>query len=136
MKQTAGIHHITAIVGHPQENVDLKRLDKFNIEAEKTVRFGETSLRFSDTHGLQLELVERGAGEQNTWQPGDITPDVAIKGFAGAALLSARPEITAKVLEQTMGFKKIGEEDGMLRFQSTASIGNIIDLPMEASDRG
>src|SRR5690625_7309003 len=22
MKQTAGIHHITAIVGHPQENVD------------------------------------------------------------------------------------------------------------------
>ncbi|HRK99927.1 MAG TPA: VOC family protein, partial [Trichococcus flocculiformis] len=22
MKKTAGIHHITAIVGHPQENVD------------------------------------------------------------------------------------------------------------------
>jgi len=207
MKQTAGIHHITAIVGHPQENVDFyagvlglrmvkqtinfddpstyhlyfgneggkpgtiitffpwagarqgeigagqtgvtsyivpigalpfweKRLEKFDIAVEKTERFGETSLRFADTHGLQLEIVEREAGERNTWQIGDITPEVAIKGFGGATLLSAQPNVTAQLLEEVMGFEKVGEENGMIRFRSTADIGNVIDLPTTPSERG
>jgi len=207
MKQTAGIHHITAIVGHPQENVDFyagilglrmvkqtinfddpgtyhlyfgneggkpgtiitffpwagarqgeigagqtgitsyvvpvgalpfweKRLEKFDIALEKTERFGETSLRFADTHGLQLEIVEREASERNTWQIGDITPEVAIKGFGGATLLSAQPDVTAQVLEEVMGFEKVAEENDIIRFRSTADIGNIIDLPAIPSEPG
>src|SRR5699024_12403360 len=137
MKQTAGIHHITAIVGHPQENVDFyagvlglrmvkqtvnfddpgtyhlyfgneggkpgtiitffpwagarqgdigagqtgvtsyvvpvgalpsweNRLGKFNIAYTKTERFGETSLRFADTHGMKRKPVERAVAERKT----------------------------------------------------------------------
>ncbi len=206
-KTTDGIHHITAIVGHPQENVDFyagvlglrlvkktvnfddpgtyhlyfgneggkpgtiitffpwpdaypgkigdgqvgvtsyvvppgamgfweQRLEKFHVSFAKSERFGENYLSFSDPHGLQLEIVEREAGEPNTWKVDGIHPDAAIKGFGGATLLSSRPEKTAELLENIMGLEKVGEEDGLIRFRSTADIGNIIDLKTARSGAG
>lgn len=207
MKKTAGIHHITAIVGHPQENVDFyagvlglrmvkqtinfddpgtyhlyfgnengtpgtiitffpwagarqgkigsgqvgvtsyivpigamefweKRLEKFNIPSQKIERFGETYLTFADPHGLQLEIVEREDGEKNTWNFGDITSDVAIKGFGGATLLSSQPAETAKVLVDVMGLEKVGEEGDFIRFKSYGEIGNTIDVKITPIGRG
>lgn len=206
-KQTSGIHHITAIVGHPQENVDFyagvlglrlvkqtvnfddpgtyhlyfgdeggkpgtiitffpwagarqgvigdgqvgvtayavpkgamdfweKRFEKFNIPFEKTERFGEQYLKFDDPHGLHLEIVEKEEGEANTWRFGDITPEVAIKGFSGAILLSAQPEKTARLLQNVMGLEQIGKEKDFIRFRSSASVGNIIDVKMTSIGRG
>lgn len=207
MKKTAGIHHITAIVGHPQENVDFyagvlglrmvkktvnfddpgtyhfyfgneggkpgtiitffpwadaqkgkigdgqvgvtsyavpagslsfwkKRLEKFDIDYKTQERFGETYVTFTDPHGLKLELVEREQGEQNTWIIGEVTPDVAIKGFAGAILYSSQPAKTAALLEDVMGLEKVGEEDEFVRFQAYGDIGNIIDVKITANGRG
>lgn len=207
MKKTTGIHHITAIVGHPQENVDFyagvlglrlvkktvnfddpgtyhlyfgnqggepgtiitffpwanafqgkigagqvgvisfvvptgalsfweNRLGKLNIHFAKEQRFNETYVTFEDPHGLQLELVERQAGKQNDFAFGDVTPEVAIKGFAGATLLSARPEQTAKTLEEVMGLEKVGEEGDFTRFRSSSELGNIIDLKTTPLGRG
>jgi glyoxalase family protein len=206
-KKTAGIHHITAIVGHPQENVDFyagvlglrlvkqtvnfddpgtyhlyfgneggkpgtiitffpwanarqgkigdgqvgvtsyvvpkgamsfweQRLAKFGISAAKMERFGEQYLEFDDPHGLHLEIVEREEGEKNTWQAGEIKPDVAIKGFGGATLLSVRPDETAQLLENVMGLQKVGQEGDFIRFQSSADIGNVIDLKLTTIGRG
>ena len=206
-KKTAGIHHITAIVGHPQENVDFyagvlglrlvkqtvnfddpgtyhlyfgneggkpgtiitffpwanarqgkigdgqvgvtsyvvpkgamdfweQRLAKFGIPAAKMERFGEQYLEFDDPHGLHLEIVEREEGEKNTWQAGEIKPDVAIKGFGGATLLSVRPDETAQLLENVMGLQKVGQEGDFIRFQSSADIGNVIDLKSTTIGRG
>ena len=100
------------------------------------VRFGELSLEFDDPHGLRLAIVEREAGEVNTWSVENITPEVAIKGFGGATLLSAQPKKTAELLETVMGQERIGEESDMVRFRSTADIGNIIDLKMTPVGRG
>src|SRR5574342_1395188 len=206
-KQTMGIHHITAIVGHPQENVDFyagvlglrlvkqtvnfddpgtyhlyfgndggkpgtiitffpwpdayngkigdgqvgvtsyvvppgamdfweERLQKFNVAFTKMERFGERYLEFDDPHGLHLEIVERAEGENNTWTFGGVTPEVAIKGFGGATLLSARPEQTAELLEKVMGLEKVGEEGDFVRYRSAADIGNIIDLKLTPIGRG
>ncbi|MGE7717577.1 ring-cleaving dioxygenase [Priestia megaterium] len=206
-KKTAGIHHITAIVGHPQENVDFyagvlglrlvkqtvnfddpgtyhlyfgneggkpgtiitffpwanarqgkigdgqvgvtsyvvpkgamgfweQRLAKFGVPATKMERFGEQYLEFDDPHGLHLEIVEREEGENNTWQVGEINSDVAIKGFGGATLLSVRPDETAQLLENVMGLQKVGQEGDFIRFQSSADIGNIIDLKLTTIGRG
>lgn len=206
-KKTAGIHHITAIVGHPQENVDFyagvlglrlvkqtvnfddpgtyhlyfgneggkpgtiitffpwanarqgkigdgqvgvtsyvvpkgamgfweQRLAKFGIPATKMERFGEQYLEFDDPHGLHLEIVEREEGEKNTWQVGEINSDVAIKGFGGATLLSVRPDETAQLLENVMGLEKVGQEGDFIRFQSSADIGNVIDLKLTTIGRG
>ena len=204
-KQTQGIHHITAIVGHPQENTDFyagvlglrlvkktvnfddpgtyhlyfgdekgkpgtiitffpwpnayqgrigdgqvgvtsyvvpkgelafweNRLTKFDIAYTKTERFGETYLQFDDVHGLHLEIVEREAGEANTWTFGGVTPDVAIKGFGGAILYSSRPGETGQLLEQ-MGLEKVGEEGSYIRYQAAGDIGNIIDIKQTTSGR-
>ncbi|MGJ9460569.1 ring-cleaving dioxygenase [Oceanobacillus sp. CF4.6] len=207
MKKTEGIHHITAIVGHPQENVDFyasvlglrlvkktinfddpgtyhlyfgneggrpgsiitffpwagaqqgvigdgqvgvtsyavpsgslsfwkKRLEKFDIAYNISERFGETYLSFDDVHGLHLELAERVEGPENSWSIGDVTPDVAIKGFAGATLLSEDPEKTMQLLETVMGLEKVGEENGMSRFRSYGDIGNTIDVKTTSTGSG
>lgn len=200
-KQTAGIHHITAIVGHPQENVDfyagvlglrlvkqtvnfddpgtyhlyfgndggrpgsiitffpwvgayqgqigdgqvgvtsyaipvgsmpfwVNRLATQAISFKKATRFNETVLQFDDPHGLHIELVEREEGEQNDWTFGSVTPEVAIKGFAGATLYSTNPIATERTLTEVMGLEKIAEEGDYIRFRSSASIGNTVDLKM------
>lgn len=207
MKKTEGIHHITAIVGHPQENVDFyagilglrlvkktvnfddpgtyhlyfgdnggkpgtiitffpwanayqgkigggqvgvttyaiptgamsfweKRLAKFNIKFTRSERFGETYLQFEDFHGLQLELVERAEGETNNWTFGDVTPNVAIKGFGGAILYSVNPAETIQTLQDIMGLEMVGEEGELIRFQSYGNIGNIIDVIQTPVERG
>lgn len=206
-KQTTGIHHITAIVGHPQENIDFyagvlglrlvkqtvnfddpgtyhlyfgneggkpgtiitffpwadayqgqigdgqvgvttyvvpagalnfwkERLTKFKIEYTEANRFGETYIQFDDPHGLHIEIVEREGGEENSWAFGDVTKDVAIKGFGGAILYSSRPEETAATLVDVMGLEVVSQEGDYTRFKATADIGNIIDLKMTTGSRG
>lgn len=206
-KKTMGIHHITAIVGHPQENVDFyagvlglrlvkktvnfddpgtyhlyfgneggkpgtimtffpwagasqgkigdgqvgvtsyvvpkgamkfwkKRLESFNIPFTVRERFSEEYLEFDDPHGLHLEIVEREEGEVNAWTFGGVTPEVAIKGFGGATLLSTHPDKTAVLLENIMGLELIGKDGDFARYRSSAEIGNIIDLKLTAIGRG
>ncbi|WRP07552.1 ring-cleaving dioxygenase [Rossellomorea aquimaris] len=206
-KRTMGIHHITAIVGHPQENVDFYsgvlglrlvkqtvnfddpgtyhlyfgdeggkpgtiitffpwagayqgkigdgqvgvtsyvvpkgtmgfwegRLETFKIPFTKIERFGEEYLEFDDPHGLHLEIVEREEGQANTWTHGGVTPEVAIKGFGGATLLSAQPDRTSDLLENVMGLELVGEEGDFKRFRSPADVGNIIDLKLTPIGRG
>lgn len=206
-KKSMGIHHITAMVGHPQENVDFyagvlglrlvkqtvnfddpgtyhlyfgdeggkpgtiitffpwaganrgkigdgqvgvtsyvvpkeaiefweNRLEKFKVSFTKNERFGEQYLKFDDPHGLHLEIVEREEGEKNPRNFGGVTSDVAIKGFGGATLFSAKPERTAELLETVMGLEKIGTEGDFVRFRSTSDIGNIIDLKLSPMGSG
>ncbi|OAS87927.1 ring-cleaving dioxygenase [Metabacillus litoralis] len=206
-KKTMGIHHITAIVGHPQENVDFyagvlglrlvkqtvnfddpgtyhlyfgdeggkpgtiitffpwaganqgvigdgqvgvtsfvvpkgamnfwkNRLEKFNVSFTVMERFEEQYLEFDDPHGLHLEIVEREEGEENSWNFGGITPEVAIKGFGGATLLSTQPNKTAELLEKVMGLELISKEGDFIRYRSSAEIGNVIDLKITPIGRG
>lgn len=202
-----GIHHITAIVGHPQENVDFyagvlglrlvkqtvnfddpgtyhlyfgdeggkpgtiitffpwagarpgtigdgqvgvtsyvvpkgsmgfweNRLEKFKIPFTKIERFGEQYLKFDDPHGLHLEIVEREEGEVNNWNFNGVTPEVAIKGFGGATLLSSQTSKTADLLEKVMGLEFVGKEGDFARYRSSAEIGNVIDLKLTSNGRG
>lgn len=206
-KKTMGIHHITAIVGHPQENVDFyagvlglrlvkktvnfddpgtyhlyfgneggkpgtimtffpwagasqgkigdgqvgvtsyvvpkgammfwkKRLESFNIPFTVRERFSEEYLEFDDPHGLNLEIVEREEGEVNAWTFGGVTPEVAIKGFGGATLLSTHPGKTAVLLENILGLELIGKDGDFERYRSSAEIGNVIDLKLTTIGRG
>ena len=113
-----------------------KRLKKFTIPFSKVERFGEQYLTFDDPHGLHLEIVEREEGEVNSWTFGEVTPEVAIKGFGGATLYSAQPNKTAELLEHVMGLELVGKEGDFIRFRSSGDIGNVIDLKATASGRG
>ncbi|NLY76837.1 MAG: ring-cleaving dioxygenase [Tissierellia bacterium] len=113
-----------------------ERLKRFNIEYKKTNRFGEEYIQFADPHGLEIELVEREGGHENTWAVDDITPDVAIKGFAGAVFYSHSPKETVEVIETLLGLERVGEEGEFIRFKSSADMGNIIDINTSSMARG
>lgn len=112
------------------------RLDKVGVEYSSSVRFGERYITFHDPDRLELELIERDEGPVNRWRFGGITEEYAIKGFAGAVLISAQPNKTAYVLESILGFECMGDEEGFLRFKSDAELGNTIDIKLTASVRG
>ena len=65
-------------------------------------------MTFNDPHGLHLEIVEREEGSINSWTFGEVTPEVAIKGFGGATLFSEQPNQTAELLEKVMGLEYVG----------------------------
>ncbi|AEI39083.1 ring-cleaving dioxygenase [Paenibacillus mucilaginosus] len=113
-----------------------ERLARFGIQTEKVTRFSETSLQFSDNEGLRLEIVERVEGANSRWSFGGIPGQHAIKGFAGAVLFSTNPARTKDALEQLLGFVKEAEDAGYTRFRSEAGIGNVIDVPHAAMERG
>ncbi|WP_226678348.1 ring-cleaving dioxygenase [Mesobacillus jeotgali] len=113
-----------------------ERLNRFGVRFIQNVRYGESYLQFQDPDGLEIELVERNEGPTNTWSFGGVTPDVAIKGFGGATLISAQPHKTAEVLEDILGLENIGQEESFLRFKSAAEIGNTIDIMLTPSVRG
>lgn len=113
-----------------------ERLTKFNVAFEETVRFGETFLQFEDRDGLKLEIVERAAGKPSEWAFGGVPVDKAIKGFGGAILYSTAPDSTQHLLEHVMGLRKVGQEGLYARYASTADIGNIIDIPVQAMEPG
>ncbi|QIH74823.1 ring-cleaving dioxygenase [Macrococcoides canis] len=201
-----GIHHVTAIVGHPQENVDFyegvlglrlvkktvnfddpgtyhlyfgteggipgsiitffpwagaqqgqigdgqvgitgyaipvgaydfwkNRLTRLNISFNEEERFGEKYITFEDTHGLKIELVEREKGEANPFTHDDITPEVAIKGFAGAVLYSSNVAETEKVLVDEFGLTKVDEDDTYFRYEAEGDLGNVIDIKKVSSGK-
>lgn len=210
MKRFKGIHHITAIVGDPQENLNFytevlglrfikktvnfddpytyhfyfgdrvgkpgtvittfpytegrkgkigggqvattsylvpmasqdfweERLKNFNITYVKNKSFDEECIQFEDPHGLQIELVFSDRGEESDWEFNGISSKEAIKGFAGATLWSLFPEKTMNLLEEGLGFEKVDEKLDIIRYKSTDSIGNIIDLkttPMSIGKMG
>lgn len=112
------------------------RLKRFNVNYKRTRRFNEDYLEFQDPHGLKLELVERKEGARNHWAIDNINPDLAIKGFGGAVLYSLNPKATAKTIEDLLGLERLGQEGDLIRFKSSADIGNIVDVKMTKSGRG
>lgn len=113
-----------------------ERLQKFSIDFTSSIRFGERYVTFKDPDGLELELIERKEGPTNHWSFGGIKVENAIRGFAGATLLSAQPNKTAEVLENVLGLTCIGDEEGFLRFKSDGLLGNVIDIKLTPSVRG
>ncbi|WP_156178182.1 ring-cleaving dioxygenase [Bacillus sp. SA1-12] len=122
----------------PAGSIDFwkQRLQTFGIEFRSSERFGEQNIQFPDPDGLQLELIERNEGPINLWSFGGIQAEHAIKGFAGATLISAQPNKTADVLENILGLDCIGDQEGFLRFRSEGNVGNIIDIKLTPSVRG
>jgi glyoxalase family protein len=112
------------------------RLKSFGISVMKASRFSEQYLQFSDNEGLRLEIVERAEGANSEWSFGGVPSDKAIKGFGGAVLFSVDSVKTMNVLEHVLGMKKIGEDQGYARFQASADIGNLIDVPVSNVEWG
>jgi len=108
-----------------------ERFRKFTVPVkEKTERFGETHLPFSDPDGLALTLViPTMTDSRKGWATIDIDTEHATKGFCQVTLTLRKIEKTAKILTDIFGYRLLLQEANRYRFITDAiSTANIIDL--------
>ena len=87
--------------------------------AGPTARFGEQVLSFTDPDALPLEIVAHGVAETGAgWDGGDVPAEHAIRRIHSVTLSVADSGPTADLLTQTLGFRRIGEENGRQRFEA------------------
>ncbi|MDQ3277466.1 MAG: ring-cleaving dioxygenase [Bacteroidota bacterium] len=95
-------------------------------------RFGEQYLPFEDRDGLLLNLIETSSDDRQPWTTGDVSADVATKGFHSVVLTVRNSGPTAKVITDVLGYQLQGEEGNRYRFATDAiNTANIVDLVEE-----
>lgn len=101
-----------------------KRLEEFKVKHHDIDElFGVKGLRFEDHDGLRYRLVsdENGAGgtapgTPNQWS--DVPDEFAIIGIGTIEITVRHLEGQESWLIDTLGFRRIGEEDGAIRYET------------------
>lgn len=99
-------------------------------------RFGDKILAFTDTHGLELELVESNVGTRNTWEFNGVTKKTAIMGIDSATLLSKDIASTCTLLEDVFGYEMVAEDDEFIKLQLNEELGSRLYLNKKMDERG
>jgi glyoxalase family protein len=124
----------------PSDSVDYwaDRLESEGLEYEHEGRFDEAVLRFSDPHGIELELVAADApSDAVPWADSPVPDQHQLRGFHAVTLAVADIEPTAEILTDVLGFEHEAEEDGRHRYRSaTGGPGSVVDLVETDRDRG
>jgi len=110
------VHRIVWRVGSP-EALDFwaERLAAHDVAVTRE----DGSLRFADPEGLDHELVVATVSDQPlVADHPEIPAEHALQGFEGVRAYSARPEQSARVLEQLMGAERTGDDVFELRGES------------------
>ncbi len=107
------------------------RLASFAVSVgELQTRFGQSVLPFHDPDGMPLELIT--SDEPATidfWDAGDVPREQAILGFHSATLWVESADATARVLQDSMDYKKVGQEGHRHRYAGASNdIGLYVDL--------
>ncbi len=106
---------------------------------ERTERFGEIYLPFSDPDGLALTLVHPATGDNRAGRDANgITKEEATRGFHGVCLSLEEIEKTAEILTDVFGYTLFKQEGNRYRFSTDAiaTAGNIDLLELPDGKRG
>lgn len=112
------------------------RLSKFKVDYFKIKRFGENRLVFNDTHGITSEFIESTVGNNQQSEIKDITPEMAIKGFYGATIISRDASKTKDVFTNILGLDLIDEDRSFYRFAGSDELGKYIELNKNNVEKG
>lgn len=96
-------------------------------------RFGQPVLSFADPDGLPVELVEVSELDAaHMWEGSDVPAQFAIHGLHGATLSETGYERTSQLLTEVMGFRLLGREQNLFRYQPGHShpngAGRVLDV--------
>jgi glyoxalase family protein len=80
-------------------------------------RFGQKFIRFDHPSGIQLEVIEAGGDSRKPWSVGEVSGDVATRGFHGPVLSVREIAETERFFVDALGFKKTGQEGPYHRFE-------------------
>ncbi|MFC0559744.1 ring-cleaving dioxygenase [Halalkalibacter alkalisediminis] len=87
------------------------RLDEHQVEHEEIkTKYGRKTLAFRDFEGQRLEFISdetnQGVAGGKPWDKSPVPVEHGIIGLGPVKLTVARPEITAKVLTEIMGYRE------------------------------
>ena len=111
------------------------RFDKLGIRYNANDdTFGEKQLSFNDPDGLRLKLIEtKHEDERKGWVTDEVKADVAIKGFHTVTLTLNNIKETAAILTDVFGYKQVGKESNLYRYQTdvieNAAIVDLLEIP-------
>ncbi len=104
----------------PRESVEFwsKRLSDAGIAVAKDTRFGDPVIRFSDPHGLPLELIGVfNSPSRIGWKENPIPVHHAVSGFHSATAVLGSLEGTKALLTDLLGMEFYGSEADRHRFR-------------------
>jgi glyoxalase family protein len=109
------------------------RLDRYGASpGPPGVRFGERVLPVVDPHGLELVLVESAdaaARPFTPWEGSPVPVGRQVMGLHGARLWERDLGPTTSFLEQVLGFRHLGVEDGWHRYGiGPGGSGRVVDI--------
>jgi glyoxalase family protein len=109
------------------------RLQHYQARIDGTeTRFGAKALTLTDPHGMKVALVE---GESTRafapWNGSPVPADRQIRGLHGAQVWERDAAPTAEFLTTTLGFERLGEENGWTRygFRHAAGVIDVRETP-------
>jgi predicted esterase/catechol 2,3-dioxygenase-like lactoylglutathione lyase family enzyme len=119
----------------PRYSIDhwTRRLEAFGVALATENRFGEPVVRFTDPHGLALELV--GTPPSDDPRERAAVSHTAILGFHSATLQLERIDNTQKIIADGMGMTPVQQEGRRYRFamQDEGSPGHLLDVIVDPS---
>jgi glyoxalase family protein len=105
------------------------RLERYGTAADGVeTRFGDKVLPLVDPHGLRLALVERARPAPRSSSPWDGSPvpgEHQVRGLYGARALEREIAPTTGFLTGALGFSRLGEDGGWVRYGFPAAAGHI-----------
>jgi len=134
---TSGAGMITAIAfAIPRDAVAFweQRIGATGQTVQKTERFGDPVVWFSDPHGLPLELIGTDEAQTAVHPATDIIPiGHAIQGFHSATATLHRLDAAQALLVDAMGLALTDREDSRYRFMTTDTTapGHIYDIVVD-----
>jgi glyoxalase family protein len=124
----------------PEDSIDYwtDRLASEEIDYERTERFDESVIRFSDPDGVELELVAADAPSNAVPRADSPVPEThQLRGIYGVTLAVADLDPTAEVLTEVLGYSLAREADDRRRYHSEpGGPGSVVDLVETDRDRG
>lgn len=113
------------------------RLEQHGVEARSPeTRFGETTLPFTDPHGLQLAVVETDSQRPFVpWERSPVPSNHQLQGMYSVRLWERQLAPTASMLTEHMGFTHLGTEEGWHRYGveggGSGKLIEVKELPQE-----
>ena len=106
------------------------RLIEYGVRFEKlTQRFDDTVVSFADPEGMRLELIASTNDARTPWEKGTVPAEQAVLGFHHVTLSERDPARTTRLMTDTLGFRRIEEDDGRYRFEAEdGGPGNLVDV--------
>ena len=116
-----------------------ERLQKHGAKASAVeTRFGKEVLPLIDPHGMKVALVaDETRRPFEAWDESTVPKDHQVRGLYGARVWERDAAATAGFVEGSMGFQRVGEENGWTRygFPSASGYLDVLETPNERRGR-